>query len=188
MSSRTESISEREDKRKMPTKARWRRKRRRRSISRVPTAAVRPCRRRNTARTVPTGTKENKNNFYRFRTVLLPREGQEEEYSLENKSELLMNGEQLWLYDGGTILNYIDKKCVLGLWECHLSEIKVRRTRTSDSRESRKRLEAKHLYFLDIFLASRTAHSALQNGPFCTPIRLILLFKTACFGEQNGPF
>ena len=45
-------------------------------------------------------------------------------------------------------------------------KIKIRRTRTRDSRESYNCLETKTLYFLYILAVFKMTHFELQNGPF----------------------
>ena len=67
---------------------------------------------------------------------------------------------------GQEMLNYVDKKCDLGLREGHRSEIKIQRTRTREIWESSKKLRTKHLYFLYIFNAFKMARFAFQKGPF----------------------
>ena len=61
------------------------------------------------------------------------------------------------------------------------SEIKILRPQIREIWEFSKTLETKHLYFLYIFCR-------LQNGPFYTSKRPILLSKMNHFAEQNGPF
>ena len=86
------------------------------------------------------------------------------------------------------MLKHIDKKSVLGLRECHRSEIKIRRTRTRDSRGSAKPLETNDLCFLYILSGFKMTHFELQNEPFFASERPILLAKTAHFELQNEPF